>query len=414
MPADLFSQPAADGTRTVSEVVAGLKACVEDAFGEVEVTGELSNFNRARSGHCYFTLKDAAAQLDCVMWRGFTRYVFFEPQDGMLVRLKGSASVYERRGQLQLVAKSMRLAGEGALQQAFERLKKKLAAEGLFNAARKKPLPPFPEAIGLVTSGESAALQDLLSVLGRRFPQVRVLLRPVAVQGLGAAGQIAEAVAAFNAAPPDGTPRPDLLIVGRGGGSAEDLQAFNEEVVARAIAASEVPVISAVGHETDTSIADFVADARAATPSMAAEVAVPDRREVEALVRAFYEDLAGNLRQRLREARQRVAHLTASRAFHRPADLLRRRQQEADDLVRRLARIGERLTEPQRRRLEHLQARLDALDPKRPLGRGYAFVERNGQPVRQAATLERGDRVTLRFGDGAREAAIANADEGPA
>ncbi|HMB89444.1 MAG TPA: exodeoxyribonuclease VII large subunit, partial [Rhodothermales bacterium] len=260
---------------SVSDLTRGLREVVETQFDNVWVEGELSNFRQYRSGHCYFTLKDDDAQLRCVMWKHFTQYVFFDPQDGMLVRLHGHASVYETRGELQLVTRSMQLAGEGALQKAFEELKQRLEAEGLFAPGHKQSLPPYPESIGIITSGDGAALHDILSVLSRRFPQVRVLVCPVHVQGMGAAEEIAEAITTFNSLPPGDDFRPDVLIVGRGGGSAEDLWAFNEEVVARAMYDAEIPTISAVGHETDYSISDYVADVRAATPSMAAELVVP-------------------------------------------------------------------------------------------------------------------------------------------
>ena len=244
-------RPSSPPVLGVAELAEGIRACLEREFADVWVEGEISNFHRHRSGHCYFTLVDEAAQVRCVLWRHFTPYVFFEPKDGLLVRVHGKVSFYERRGTAQVVARSMQLAGEGALQRAFEQLKAKLAGEGLFEAQHKKPLPRFPETIGVVTSGSGAALQDVLSILERRFAAVRVLVCPVPVQGLGAAGAIAEAVEAFNAVEPGDPLRADLLIVGRGGGSAEDLWAFSEERVARALFASQIPIISAVGHETD-------------------------------------------------------------------------------------------------------------------------------------------------------------------
>ena len=292
---NLFSDDASSDTDTtvlsVTELTSGLSDLVEEHYDDVWVEGELSDFTRAASGHCYFTLKDEDAQIRCVMWKHLTQYVYFEPEEGMQVRVNGHASVYERRGDLQIMAQAMRQAGKGAQQEAYEQLKQKLQAEGLFDAERKKALPAFPETIGVVTSGEGAALQDILSVLERRFPPAQVVLCPVPVQGLDAPQAIADAIAAFNEVPEDDVQRPDLLITGRGGGSTEDLWAFNEEVVARAIAASTLPVVSAVGHESDVSIADFVADERAATPSMAAEIVVPDRRDVAARIRDLHDRL---------------------------------------------------------------------------------------------------------------------------
>lgn len=391
---------------SVRELVTDLKLTVEQAFGAVQVEGEVSNFKRPASGHCYFTLKDADAQIRCVMWRFRANSIFFEPRDGLLVRAHGAVSLYERRGDLQLIVDRLQLAGEGALQKAFEELKQKLRQEGLFNAAHKKPLPPFPETIGIITSGTGAALQDILSILRRRFPQVRVLVCPVQVQGLGAAETIAEALDAFNEVPPGDPLRTDVLIVGRGGGSAEDLWAFNEEAVARAIYASEIPVVSAVGHETDVSIADFVADVRAATPSMAAELVVPDRRELAVAVTGAYAYLRDYTQRLIQDRRQHVRHLVRSYAFNRPLDRLRQEQQRLDDLTGRLHRaMRQRLTD-HRRALTHVADRLHALDPERPLRQGYARVERAGQRVRNAADLQPDDAVTLRFHDGQRTAHI--------
>ncbi|WP_456425644.1 exodeoxyribonuclease VII large subunit [Rhodocaloribacter sp.] len=390
----------------VIDLVSGVKDLVRAHFREVWVEGELSNFKRPASGHCYFTLKDRDAQIRCVMWRTRARSVFFRPEDGMLVRVRGEVTVYEVRGDLQVIVHAMELAGEGALQKAFEELKRRLAAEGLFDAARKKPLPRFPETLGIITSGTGAALHDMLSILERRFPLVRVLVCPVQVQGLGAAEMIAEAVETFNAVPPGDPFHADVLIVGRGGGSAEDLWAFNEEIVARAIFASEIPVISAVGHETDVSIADFVADVRAATPSMAAEIAVPDRREVAAEIRGLHAAMRETLLRRITERRQRIAHLTRSHAFNRPVDRLHQHSQRLDDLLARLHRCPPRLTEQRRRHVEALAARLALLDPRRPLRQGYALVRRDGEAVSSATGLHPGDAVTLRFHDGERTAVI--------
>lgn len=391
---------------TVSDLTGGLRELVETAFDDFHIEGELSNFKRHRSGHCYFTLKDENAQIRCVMWRHFTRYVFFEPQDGMLVRIRGSASVYEARGDLQILARSMRLAGEGGLQKAFEELKRKLAAEGLFERERKKPLPSFPETIGVVTSGSGAALHDILSVLQRRFPVARVVLCPVQVQGIGSAAEIARAVRCLNDQFAGSELRPDVMIVGRGGGSLEDLWAFNEEVVARALAESDIPVISAVGHETDVSIADFVADQRAATPSMAAEIAVPDQAELRAWLHGSVDAARGCIERSIGKERQRVAHLMRTRAFNRPADRLRQLAQRLDGLEGRLHREVRRALEQRRTRVQGCLGRLTLLDPSRPLERGYARVQRDGRHVTSAAALNPDDAVTLTFADGERGAVI--------
>lgn len=391
---------------SVSDLTSGLREVVETHYDDVWVEGELSNFRQYRSGHCYFTLKDDDAQLRCVMWKHFTQYVFFDPQDGMLVRLHGHASVYETRGELQLVTRSMQLAGEGALQKAFEELKRRLEAEGLFAPGRKRSLPPYPESIGLITSGDGAALHDILSVLSRRFPQVRVLVCPVHVQGMGAAEEIAEAIATFNSLPPGDAFRPDVLIVGRGGGSAEDLWAFNEEVVARALYEAEIPTVSAVGHETDYSISDYVADVRAATPSMAAELVVPDRRDVEALVRGYHAFIRDDTLGTIETHRQQIQALTRSYRFHRPVERLRQNQQRLDDLTARLHRSMHQHLRAARQRLSATRQTLDLLDPQRPLLRGYARIERQGESIKKAAALRPHDNITLIFEDGTRQANV--------
>jgi len=391
---------------SVTELTRGLSDLVEEHYDDLWVEGELSDFTRAASGHCYFTLKDEDAQIRCVMWKHLTQYVYFEPEEGMQVRVNGHASVYERRGDLQIQAQAMRKAGKGAQQKAFEQLKQKLQAEGLFDAERKKPLPPFPETIGVVTSGQGAAIHDIQTGLERRFPPAEVVLCPVKVQGLDAPQAVADAVAAFNDVPPGDEQHPDLLIVGRGGGSTEDLWAFNEEVVARAIAASDLPVVSAVGHESDVTIADLVADERAATPSTAAEMVVPDRRDVAERIRALHGRLRSQTTRRLQDARQRVDALVSSRTFHAPARRLERHQQRLDVLVDRLTRSGDRLVEQARTRLDHLQDRLHAVDPEQPLRRGYVHLTRDGSPVRSVEALRDGDRVRLHFQDGHRDAEV--------
>jgi exodeoxyribonuclease VII large subunit len=393
---------------SVSELTEGLGALVERHYGDVRVEGELSNFKRAASGHCYFTLKDDDAQIRCVMWRYLTQHIYFEPQDGMQVRITGKASVYERRGDLQILCTSMRRAGKGAQQEAFERLKQKLKDEGLFDADRKQPIPTFPHRIGVATSGEGAALQDIVSVLERRFPAANVILCPVPVQGVEAPKAIANAIARFNAVPQGHDHRVDVLIIGRGGGSAEDLWAFNEEIVARTIADSDIPIISAVGHETDVSIADFVADERAATPSMAAEIAVPDRRDLSLQLRGWVDRLRDATTRRIDTARRRVRHLADSRTFHEPVRRLRDMQQRLDSATDQLQRAMKRRTETERHQVERLGDRLRSADPEAPLRRGYAMVERDGTPVSSASDLSTGDRVRLRLHDGTRDADIVD------
>ncbi|MCS3938851.1 exodeoxyribonuclease VII large subunit [Salinibacter ruber] len=395
-----------DPVLSVAELTRGLSDLVEDRYDDVWVEGELSDFTRAASGHCYFSLKDEDAQIRCVMWKHLTQYVYFEPEEGMQVRVNGHASVYERRGDLQIQAQAMRQAGKGAQQKAFEELKQTLQAEGLFAPERKQALPAFPDTIGVVTSGQGAAIHDIQSGLARRFPPAEVVLCPVKVQGLDAPRAIADAVAAFNDLPTDDAQRPDLLIVGRGGGSTEDLWAFNEEGVARALDASNLPVVSAVGHESDVTIADLVADERAATPSAAAERVVPDRQDVADRVRALHDRLRSRVTGRLQDARQRVDALVASRAFHAPARRLEQHRQHLDALVDRLGRGGARAVDRARTRLAHLRDRLHALDPEQPLRRGYVHLTQDGTSVQSAESLQDGDRVRLHFQDGHRDAEV--------
>jgi len=318
---------------SVSELSQGIKNLLEREYPDVWVTGEVSNFRPAASGHLYFTLKDATAQLRAVCFRNQARYLKFKPQDGISVIARGRLSVYEARGEYQLYVEYLEPAGLGALQLAFEQLKQRLAAEGLFDIARKKPLPLLPRAIGVVTSPTGAVIRDILRILRRRFRNMNVLIYPVKVQGEGAAGEIVEGVKYFNR-----EQNVDVVIVGRGGGSLEDLWAFNEEVVARAIAASGIPVISAVGHETDFTIADFVADLRAPTPSAAAELVVHRKQDHLTELENRARRMTQIVRLQLSEARQRLMELRMHHAFQTLATRLAERAQRVDDAVASLER----------------------------------------------------------------------------
>jgi exodeoxyribonuclease VII large subunit len=398
---------------SVSAFVGKARRHVERAFDDIRLEGELSNFKRHTSGHCYFSLKDRGAQVRGVMWAAQARSVFFRPEDGMFVQVDGRASIYEPRGEFQVVVRAMRLAGEGALSLAFEALKAKLEAEGLFDPAKKKPLPAFPERIGIVTSGSGAVLHDLLSVIERRYPLTHVLVCPVQVQGMGAAESIAEAIEAFDAVPIGDPLRADVLIVGRGGGSAEDLWAFNEERVARAIHASSIPIVSAVGHETDVTIADFVADVRAATPSMAAEIATPDRAELLAGLRGTAFRLEDVLQHQIERGRQRLRALAGSYGLRQPLHVLDLHRQRLDEWSRRLGRTLPTTLSTTKNRLEALSRRLAALDPERPLRLGYALVFQSGGQVRSMHDIIDERPFTLRFHDGERTARLADASHTP-
>src|ERR1700674_3084599 len=321
---------------TVRDLVAAVRTHIEREYGDTWVEGEISNFRAHDSGHLYFTLKDQNSQIRAVMFRSQARLLRFRPENGMQVVLRGRVTVYEDRGELQISAEYLEPKGAGALQVAFEQLKAKLEAEGLFDASRKKPIPTLPARIGIVTSPQAAALRDILHILLRRHDTASVLIFPAQVQGDAAGADVSAGVRYFNKAG-----SVDVIVVARGGGSAEDLSAFNNEGLARAVAASGIPVISAVGHETDFTIVDFVADLRAATPSAAAELVIRSRVEVETQAEAVRERLVRAMERQLLEARHALMERAQDGAFARMMDLIRQRQQKLDDLTYRLER-GER------------------------------------------------------------------------
>ncbi len=380
---------------SVSEVTNLIKVALESSFAQVWIQGEVSNAKLHTSGHLYFTLKDAGAQISAVMWRSRVSNLHFKPEDGMKVIARGSITVYPPRGNYQIDVVQLQPLGIGELQLAFERLKKKLAAEGLFEETHKKPIPEYPERIGIVTSVSGAALQDIRSVLSRRFPTLEVVIYPVRVQGAGAAEEIAEAIREMNR-----YGNVDVMIVGRGGGSLEDLWAFNEEVVARAVYASKIPIISAVGHEVDFSIADFVADLRAPTPSAAAELVVRDRTELLDILRNLCYTMRQNVEDRITVLRDRIQSLLSSYSFNKPKDLLRQFAQRNDELERGLNLAMTHLQELSRGRQLSLHQRLEALSPERVLGRGYAMIRQDGKVVMSAKTLHEGERASIQFHDG--------------
>ena len=380
---------------SVSEITRQIKFSLEQRFPRVWIQGEISNFKRHTSGHLYFTLKDEGAQLSAAMWRSRAEGLLFTPQDGVKVIARGAITVYPPRGSYQIDVEHLTPVGIGELQLAFERLKEKLASEGLFDPERKKPIPEYPERVGIITSETGAALQDIRSVLSRRFPSLEVLLLPVRVQGAGAAEEIAQAIRDMNA-----YGKVDVLIVGRGGGSLEDLWAFNEEVVARAIFASRIPVISAVGHEIDFSIADFVADLRAPTPSAAAELVIRDRLELLEVIRNYCYTMYGTLREEIASRRERVQSLVASYSFNRPKDLVRESAQRVDELERNLTTRFSHHLQLIHQRHRTLQHRLEALSPRAVLRRGYALVRKRGVLVVSARRLTPGDEASIQFHDG--------------
>ena len=349
---------------SISELTRQIKQTLEDEVGHVWVEGEISNYKVYGSGHAYFSLKDEGAQLSAVLFAGARAGVAAGARlaDGQRIRAYGQVTVFENRGQYQLIVRKVEAAGAGALMQRFEELKRKLEAEGLFDAARKRPLPALPQRIGIVTSPTGAVIHDMLNVLGRRFPNLQVRLAPVKVQGAGAAEEIAAAVALFNrACGPDSDWPADVLIVGRGGGSLEDLWAFNEEAVARAVAGSAIPVVSAVGHETDFSLCDFAADLRAPTPSAAAELVVASKAELEMRVARPARALRQALQQRVAELRGRLAEVRSAPVLREPSRLTERLAQRVDTLEMRMGHAARQRIQEERQRAEQAVSRLSLL-----------------------------------------------------
>ncbi len=421
---------------SVGELSLKLKRMVEGEFGHVRLRGEISGFKRAASGHVYLALKDADAVIDAVMWRGQADRVPFRPQDGIEVVATGKLTTYPGRSKYQIVIERMELAGEGALMALLEKLKAQLAGEGLFDPARKQPLPFAPQTIGVVTSPTGAVIRDILHRLEDRFP-THVLVWPVKVQGQGAAEEVAAAVRGFDAMPADGpVRRPDLVIVARGGGSIEDLWAFNEEVVVRAVAACRIPVISAVGHETDTTLCDYAADVRAPTPTAAAEIAVPVRAELAHAVATMGLRAERYARRYHERAGERLTALV--RVLPRRDALLGPQRQKADDLGAKLDRalerrvtvargvldraagalrpaVLERKLDTLRHRLEGAGKLLDAVNPDNLLQRGYVRVgaKASGKVVASAADARAAGAVTLHFRDGVVDARVERAGGKP-
>jgi len=444
---------------TVRGLVAAVRSHVEREYSDAWVEGEISNFRAQSSGHLYFTLKDGNAQIKVVMFSSKARLLRFRPADGMQVVVRGRVTIYEERGDLQIAAEYVEPKGAGGLQVAFEQLKAKLEAEGLFAAERKKAIPTLPARIGIVTSPQAAALRDILNILQRRHHTVSALIYPAQVQGEVAAAEVANGVRYFNEFRNDETRSVEVIIVGRGGGSAEDLAAFNDEGLARAVAASEIPVISAVGHETDFTIVDFVADLRAPTPSAAAELVIRSRVEVENQAEAVRERLVRAMERRLLEARHALMARAQDGAFARMMDLIRQRQQKLDDLTYRLERGERQALEQMRRRwegvsaavrhydlrrvlagmrgalragtaamagamrnqllqskvrLERMGRALEMLSPLAILERGYALVfDEAGQLVKDAGKVKAGEEISARVARGEIRATVKKSDSRP-
>ena len=399
---DLFSDAEAgadeDRVLTVSELTAAVKDLLETSFPSVWVGGEVSDFARPRSGHCYLTLKDDQAQLRAVIWRSTAARVRFDLHDGLEVVCRGRVEVYAPRGTYQLIIEQIQPRGIGALELALRQLREKLARQGLFDAARKRPLPRFMRRIAVVTSPTGAAIRDFLEVLRGRWGGADVLIAPVRVQGEGAAEEIAAAVATLGRM----TPAPDCIVVTRGGGSLEDLWAFNEEAVVRAIFASPVPVVSAVGHEIDVTLCDLVADVRALTPSEAATLVAPAAEEIAAGLRHVHQRMTAALRGRAAAARSRLDALARHRVLRRPLERVHDLARRLDELEARSVRAIRHRAGAARHRAQSIAARLESLSPLAVLARGYSVTLRtcDGQLIRDAAELKPGEQITTRFARG--------------
>lgn len=383
---------------SVSELNAHIKSLVEadPALGRVSVRGELSNYKIYPSGHHYFTMKDAEASLKCVMFRSSASKLRFRPESGMSVTATGRISVYPRDGAYQLYVSGLMPEGTGDLQIAFEQLKAKLEAEGLFDASHKKVLPPYPEKIAVITSGAGAAVHDIIRVLGKRWPRAKILLLPVRVQGVEAPPEIVGAIRYANR-----WRVADLIITGRGGGSMEDLWAFNDERVARAIYESELPVISAVGHEPDVTIADYVADRRAATPSNAAEIAGPDAADIRAQISQSEIRLEQAMGKKLETLSRKLRELSERPALNDPEVYLGAKRMALDYARTSLAAAAGSRTAAMRRAYVEIAAKLDALSPLKVLGRGYSIAENGeGKPIRSVDEIRIGERIDVKLAGG--------------
>ena len=386
---------------SVSDITFTIKSLLEESLPTIWVEGEISNFKIHFSGHQYFSLKDENTQLAAVMWRSRVERNPFNPEDGMLVQCLGNIRVYEKTGRYQLDVLQVKPAGIGNLQQAFEELKTRLMAEGLFNSETKKTLPQFPNKIAFVTSPTGAAIKDMLHVLKRRAPYVEVLLFPVKVQGENAAHEIARAINELNEYKDI-----DLIICGRGGGSLEDLWAFNEEIVARAIYNSKIPLISAVGHEIDFTIADFVADMRAPTPSAAAELAVMDKRELAGILLSYNNRILAAINVKIENIKQRLLNYKKSYGFKRSPDLIHQYAQRVDELNMRRINSYKLYCNHQLEKVNHIQQIMASLNPENILSRGYSITLHEGQLIKSIATLKKGQAITTRLKDGSIESTI--------
>jgi exodeoxyribonuclease VII large subunit len=379
---------------TVSELTQEIKNSLEERFSQVSVIGEMSGFKSHISGHWYFNLKDANSIISCTMWKGFNSFVFFTPQDGMKVIVNGKITVYPPRGNYQIDVRSIKPAGVGELQAAFEALKQKLSAEGLFDEGLKKEIPLIPGKIGIVTAIDGAALRDMISVAERRFPLAELVISPARVQGTGAAGEIVESIKQLNEVGDI-----DVIILARGGGSIEDLWAFNEEIVARAIAASGIPIVSGVGHEIDFTISDFAADLRAPTPSAAMEIATPSKLDFSVFINEFMNSSYKRIKDIVEKHRANVYNSLHSYGFRVPLDLVRRKSQQVDNLIYKLLKNIEQKVLTTKGRLSVLTKSVEAHDVNRQLKKGFVLVKQDSQYITRKSSFIKEKDTILKFFD---------------
>lgn len=396
---------------TVSQLNFYIKSLLDEspALREIYITGEISNLtDHYRSGHIYLSLKDDKALVRAVMFAGNARHLRFKPEEGMKVIVRGRVSVYEATGQYQLYIEDMQPDGIGALNLAYEQLKKKLSAEGLFSEDIKKPIPAYPKRIGVITSPTGAAVQDILNILGRRYPIAEVVFCPVLVQGENAPAQLIDAVERFNKAN-----AADVIIIGRGGGSIEDLWAFNDEKLARTIAKSDIPIISAVGHETDFTICDFVADLRAPTPSAAAELATPNMTELLSYFKSIKDSLPAIIQRRIDFEKQELDNLVSSKVLLSPDEFINIRKNELDVLSADMIKVFKAILSENQREFAALSAKLDALSPLSVLSRGYSIVQNKNKVIKSAEELNIGQNIMVKLSDGKAECEVKaiNLDE---
>lgn len=380
---------------SVSELTGLVKQTLESKFDDINVVGEISNFKAHVSGHWYFTLKDSNAQINCTMWRGLNSYVFFTPQDGMKIIASGKISVYPPRGSYQLDVRSMKPAGVGELQAAFEKLKQKLFDEGLFDEIHKKPIPRFPQKIGIVTAIDGAAFQDMKSIASRRYPIVELIIASCRVQGEGASAEIVKSIKALNQLNDI-----DLIIVGRGGGSLEDLWAFNEENVARAIYTSKIPIISAVGHEIDFTIADFVSDLRAATPSAAIELATPNKDDLLGYISEFPYYTSNKITEIIKSYRDEVTSQITSYGFKMPHDFIKNKIQQLDSIFYKFSTLTENKISSSKSRVELIESKIKAMGVHGVLKRGFSYVKQNQILVTRMKNFNSEKEFSIKFYDG--------------